>query len=876
MHNIEPKIKKIVSDSSKDEFIFDFLLAYNIPKSTIKRAREWDLNKLEEKWEFFIRKKIFFKITDDNLYSNLDDIKISFWNSKIKPRFIIVTDYDKIISYDTRIWDTLDVEFVKLYKHYNFFLPLSWIEKQSFQDENSIDRKAAYNMAKLYDEIEKTDKDSIRKHDLNIFFSRLLFCYFAEDTNIFKDNQFTKSLASNTKADWSDTHIFLEKLFNIFDEKNRDDSTSEYLKVFPYVNGKLFQDNYQIPRFTIKSRNFLIELWKLDRSSINPDIFWSMMQAVMDPEERENLWSHYTSVPNILKVIYPLFLDKLYKEFEERKWNQKQLTKLLERLWNIKFFDPACGSGNFLIITYKEIRRLEIKIMKEIWVWWTFGHSYILLSQFYGIELNDFAHESAKLSLYLAEHQMNIEFEREIWISTESLPLKLWWNIVCGNATRIDRAEVCPKEDWNEIYIMWNPPYYWSRKQTKSQKADLEHVFKVDYKSLDYISARFYLWANFIRWVNAKLAFVTTNSINQWIQVALTWPRILKDNVEINFAYRSFKWKNNAKDNANVIVSIVWLSNTSNDEKYIFSDNLREKVQSINAYLSTWDNIYVVKRSSPLNIKLKPIIYWSMLNDNWYLILSKDEKQELENMYPVLSKYIKMYLGAKEYLNGYERWCFDIPSADLDKVKDIPEIQDRLKKVQLFRENSTEASTRKMANNPNRFYFYSHTNWVSIIIPRTSSERRDYIPIWFLDDNTIISDAAQALYNAEHRIFWVITSRMHMVRMRKVAWRLKSDYRYSWGLVYNTFPFPYITKKQKNEIEEFVYQILDERERHTEKTLAQMYDPKNMPEWLKEAHHQLDHAIEKCYRPKAFENDDERLWYLFKMYEKMIAKEKNN
>jgi len=594
MHNIQQKLTKIINNLSKDEFIFDFLLAFNTPNSIIARVKKWELNKLDEKWELVLRKKIYFKNTNTDLYSCIDTIKNDLKNNKSKPRFVIVTDFDKFLAFDTKenIW--LDIDFNKLDINYDFFLPLVWVEKQQYQNENIADVKAANNLAKLFDEIIKDNKHETadQRHALNIFLSRLLFCYFAEDTNIFTVNQFTDSLASHTKADWSDTHIFLEKLFEIFNIKNRDSWVVEYLNIFPYVNGKLFENIYDIPKFTTKSRSLLIELWKLDWSGINPDIFGSMMQAVMDTEERWNMWSHYTSVPNIMKVINPLFLDELKQEFEENIWNNKKLNALLERLSKIKFFDPACWSGNFLIIAYKEIRKLEIEILKEIWVW-PLTTSIISLSQFYWIELNDFAHETAKLSLYLAEHQMNVKFYEETWISTVSLPLKLWGKIVCWNATRIDWEEVCPKQKWDEIYIMWNPPYYWSRKQTKDQKEDLKYVFKNEYKSLDYISAWFYIWANYIRWINVKLAFVSTNSISQWEQVALMWPRVLKNDIEINFAYKSFKWKNNAKDNANVIVVIIWLANYSKGDKFIYKNNLKEKVDIINSYLWKWVNTYI-------------------------------------------------------------------------------------------------------------------------------------------------------------------------------------------------------------------------------------------------------------------------------------------
>ncbi len=874
MDYIKDKIASIINNNSYDKFIFDFLLAYDIPKSNIDRARKWDFNKLEETWEFILRKKVHFKMSNTDLYSTIDGIKNSLVNSKSKPRFIIVTDFDKLLSFDTKVWDTLDIDFAKLDKNYDFFLPLIWVEKQQYQNENIADVKAANNLAKLFDEIVKDNDHTTesQRHALNIFLSRLLFCFFAEDTNIFKDSQFTDSLATHTKSDWSDTHIFLEKLFEIFNVEIRDDLVLEYLKVFPYVNGKLFQDTYEIPKFTTKSRKLLIELWQLDWSGINPDIFWSMMQAVMDSKERSNLWSHYTSVPNIMKVVQPLFLDDLYEAFEQCNENHGKLRALLTRISKIKFFDPACGSGNFLIIAYKEIRRLEIEIFKDISVRWLLTKSEISLSQFYGIEINDFAHETAKLSLYLAEHQMNIEFEKAVGIATVSLPLKLWGNIVCGNATRVDREEVCPKRIWDEIYIIGNPPYYGSRKQTKDQKNDMKYVFKNDYKSLDYISARFYLWANYIRWINAKLAFVSTNSISQWEQVALAWPRILESDIEINFAYQSFKWQNNAKDNANVIVVIIGLSNIVERKKILYVKSLKQFVDSINPYLSAWRVLYINKRKQSIS-NLPLMTYGNMPLEWGFLRFSDNEKNEIEKKTPWIKKFIRKVIWWEEFLKWTNRYCFWLDEKNLEESLIFDEIRSRVNKVKNFRMNWWEVAMT-LINKSYQFRYRNEPINNQIVIPCTSTENRNYIPCAVFDNSFISLNSIQTIYDADHWILWVISSNMHMVWMKTVAGRLKTDFRYSSAVVYNTFPFPSITKKQKDEIEEYVYAVLDEREQHSEKTLAQMYDPDKMPAWLKSAHHELDLAIERCYRPKPFESDEERLEYLFKLYEKMIAKEK--
>lgn len=875
MHKIPTDLEKIVNNLSKENFIFDFLLAYNTPNSTIARLKKWDLNKLVEKWELLLRKKVLFKNTTDKLYWTIDEIKSNLKDNKSKVRFIIVTNFEKFLAFDTKVNVWLDIDFNQLHKHHDFFLPLVWIEKQEYQNENIADVKAANNLAKLFDEIVKDNSHDTaeQRHALNIFLSRLLFCYFAEDTNIFTVNKFTSSLWSHTKLDWSDTHVYLEKLFEVFNTKDRDESLPEYFNSFPYVNGKLFQDIYEIPKFTTKSRKLLIELWELDWSWINPDIFGSMMQAVMDSDERWNMWSHYTSVPNIMKVINPLFLDELNEEFEESIWNIKRLNTLLERISKIKFFDPACWSGNFLIIAYKEIRRLEIEILKEIWVW-ALTRSIIELKNFYWIELNDFAHETAKLSLYLAEHQMNVEFYNETWISVVSLPLKLWGNIVCWNATRIDWEEVCPKEEWDEIYIMWNPPYIGTRNQEDNHKEDMKYVFHLvkNYKILDYISCWFYIWAKYIEWINVKLAFVSTNSITQWDQVATFWWNIFDKWVEISFAYESFKWKNNAKHNAWVSVVIIGLQNIFPNDKKIFINWLVKTVPNINGYLVAASNIFIKRRTKPL-LDIPKMSYGNYTWGCNDLFLSRNEMLEIINENEVNIKFIRKLSWSAEFIQNKERYCLWISDETLNEALENENIKNRISKVKEIRLASKDESLQKLASRPHQFRDLKEAEKHSIIIPIVSSEKRKYIPMWLLDKEYIIPNSAQAIYDADIWIFWIISSYMHNLWVKSVGGSLETRIRYSSVLCYNTFPFPYITKKQKEEIEEYIYNILDEREKYSEKTLAEMYDPNKMPEWLKKAHHELDLVIERCYRPKPFENDEERLEYLFKMYEKMIAKE---
>ncbi len=584
---IEKNITKLLEDFSKESFIFDFLLAYGEPKSTIARLKKGDLNQMKTKGELTHRKKLFFKESSLHLYGTIETLKIEFNTSKQKPRFIIVTDYKTFLAYDTKTTDSLDINFEELVKHYDFFLPLAGMEKTTIHDENPADVKASNRLAKLYDEILRenptTSKEDV--HALNVFLTRLLFCYFAEDSNIFSDNLFTQSISAHTQEDGTDLTEYLQRVFIMFNTsyQERAENIPEYIKAFPYVNGGLFRDNHPIPNFTRKSRNIMIEIGELDWADINPDIFGSMIQAVVTPEHRGDMGMHYTSVPNIMKVMQPLFLDELYEEFEKVKTNKKKLQELINRIANLKIFDPACGSGNFLIIAYKELRKLEIIVLQQInkfsnmkqgelfeskrkreqLIFLSLSSS-IELTQFYGIELDDFAHEVAILSLWLTEHQMNIKFFQEFGQTAPSLPLRSGGNIVHGNATRLDWEVVCPKVEGDEIYIVGNPPFLGSRNQNKEQKEDMKAVFIKDYKSLDYVACWFFLGANYIRNINAKYAFVSTNSISQGEQVALTWTRVLKNDLEICFAHQSFKWKNNAKSNAGVTVVIIGLGNISN------------------------------------------------------------------------------------------------------------------------------------------------------------------------------------------------------------------------------------------------------------------------------------------------------------------------
>jgi hypothetical protein len=669
-------------------------------------------------------------------------------------------------------------------------------------------------------------------------------------------------------------YLYLEKLFKVLNTPtNKRKGLPGYLNDFPYVNGGLFENNYTVPTFNRRARKAIIDSGEMSWAEINPDIFGSMFQAVISSDQRGSLGQHYTSVPNIMKVIEPLFLNELYEVFEKAKDKPKKLDQLLLRIQRLKIFDPACGSGNFLIIAYRELRKLEMEILKARKV--LLPMSGISLSQFYGIELDDFAHEIARLALWLVEHQMNVEFLKEFGNTKPALPLKDAGNIVQGNACRLDWELVCPKKEGDEVYVFGNPPYLGSSMQNKDQKEDLKLVFEgfKSYKNLDYIACWFKKGTDYLIPKSSALAFVTTNSICQGEQVALLWPYILElSEKEIHFAHPSFKWSNNAKYNAGVTVAIIGIRNVTDEKKHLYLMGLAYAVKNINAYLISGVSHFIKKRTASIS-KLPQMTYGNKAVDGGGLILSQEEKEGLLFEEKNASQFIKKFIGAQEYINDKIRYCLWIEDSEYLNAIRIQGIKRRIEATRLFRLKSKDKGAQNLANKPYQFRDFHKAEKSIIILPRVSSERRKYIPFGFLHYDVIISDSAQAIYDSEPWIFSLISSKIHMKWVRIVGGRLKTDYRYSSALCYNTFPFPSISKQRKEELTKCTFRILEEREKHSDKTLAQLYDPDKMPEGLKEAHRQNDFAIERCYRSKPFESDEERLAYLFKLYEKMIQKE---
>lgn len=891
IRQIENNVKDAVEKAEETNFIYDFLLAYGLPKATIKRqqlATQAQFT-LFEADDVAFKKKVYFRVDKENELPLLITELANENGPAIKsthPRFVIATDFKRFMAIDTKTKDSLDTPFAELPTHYAFFLPWAGMEKSAVQVENPADVKAAERMAKLFDEI-KHDNPNFTKeyvHGLNVFLTRLLFCFFAEDTEIFSKGAFTQAIDSYTQIDGSDLGDFLTRLFAVLNtpEKLRKKDLPDYLQQFPYVNGGLFRDAMPLPNFSARSRRAIIKSGELDWAAINPDIFGSMIQNVVTEEDRGDFGIHYTSVPNIMKVIQPLFLDELHKEFSEacilrtdvknpKKIKRDRLNTLLGRIANIRIFDPACGSGNFLIIAYRELRKLEIAILKELQM---LTFSSIQLRNFYGIEISDFACEVAKLSLWLAEHQMNMIFKETFGQCNPTLPLKEAGQIVCGNSTRLDWSAVCPKNG-QETYVLGNPPYLGSSMQNEEQKQELAHVCRnfANYKNLDYIACWFYIGAQYIQNSSSTLAFVSTNSICQGDSVGLLWPHIFDLDVDISFAYESFKWSNNAKHNAGVTCTIIGLKNKSFEkEKFIFSNRQIKSVKNISPYLYDGRSIIVHHRSTPVS-NFPTMAFGSKPTDGGFLILSPDEKRHFIANSPQIQPLIKRFMGADDLINGIERYCLWITDSTLPLAKSSPDICERLRLCANFRRKSKAKCTVAYAERPHLFKQRAHRNTYSIIVPSVSSERRIYIPMGFVDSNTVVSNAANAIFDAQPWVFGVINSHIHMVWVKTVSGRLKTDYRYSATLCYNTFPFPRISEHQREELSELAQQILFQREMHSEKTLAELYDPDKMPVELKEAHHQLDLAVERCYRSKPFESDEERLKHLFKLYERMIAAE---
>ena len=904
--DLEDKIKELIANLDKETFFINFLELYSgVAKSAIKKVKNISVyDGLENKTKFLI------KAEKDNLLDNYIALENEVLQRKTKPRYIIVTDFNELYAKDTKTLERLAIKFEELPQNFSFFLAWNNIEKVDYEKENPMDVKAAERFSRVYDELVKQNPD-LDSEDLNLFLIRILFCLFAEDTDIFPRNKFSNDLKTLTKEDGSDTNIIIKAIFeklstNIFDKEK----IVSYLVDYPYVNGNLFSKNHVEVNFDYKLRKLIIEAGEmLNWAEVNPDILGSMLQAVASSDKRSHLGMHYTSVPNILKTIKPLFLNELNDKISEiidselkNNNKAKKLIELLERISKMKFLDPACGSGNFLIIAYKELRRVEMKIYEELE---NLGEAqlyleYVKLDQFYGIEIDNFASDVAMLSMWIADHQMNVELAEKLKTAARpTIPLKKIGGIYNANALRIDWQEVCPRTEDEEVFIFGNPPYLGARLLNKEQNQEMEDVFKgvTQFKRLDYIGAWFYLGAKYIENTNSKLSFVSTNSICQGEQVSLMWKPIL-ELVEINFAYTSFKWQNSAKANAGVTVIVVGLIAKNNSkEKCIYSEEsgqeIVKKVENINPYLTEGEAVFVESRSVNINKNFPKMVYGSMARDDGGLILSKSEYIEQVELNPKLKNVLKKFMGSKELMNSEYRYTFWFDEENIKEFNDIPFVKKRLEAVRISRRNSSAESTRKYADFPYLYVQRGDYNKVvsksnkdldemfNIVVPNPSSSNRLYVPITYVNGHDIITAPNEIIYDAPIYLLGLLQSRMHMVWLRNIGGKLKTDYRYSNTLVYNTFPIPDLSEEDKLEIEDRISYILDVRDEEL-LSLAELYgsplatkNPKPMNERLLNAHKALDRYIDKLYSKKEFSNDEERLSVLLKMYQQKIEEEKN-
>ena len=926
-------LEKLAQESDHSGFIYEFLRIYDTPKNTITKLKKGDaaINVAEnvDCGAIALKQRLYFQPVGGgatDVAAALEQLRQSPAIAKHKIRFLIATDYREVAAYDARVDDVLECDFSELYKNYAFFLPLAGYEKSQAFSENPADTKAAEKMGRLSDQIRSLNPDVSPQavHALNIFLTRLLFCFFAEDTGIFPKSSFTQTLASLTEKSGNDTADYLTRLFRILNlpEHHPDrQQAAAHLAAFPYVNGGLFADDYPMPQFDARARRLLLECGRLDWADINPDIFGSMFQAVIDPVQRSRLGQHYTSVPNIMKAIQPLFLDALQTAFEQILANRQtrndtkiqKLHALNMRLACIKIFDPACGSGNFLIIAYKELRRLEIRIFQAIRE--LGGNDYFVsqihLGRFYGIEIDDFAAETAKLSLWLAEHQMNSAHQLQLGNALPTLPLKDSGHILAANSLRQDWESFCPRDSRrdDEVYLVGNPPFGGKQYRNAEQKTDMKQVFS-EFKNssiLDYVACWFWKGAEYIRSSRAKLALVATNSITQGEQVAMLWPPIFALNVHIAFAYQTFPWVNNARQKAAVHVVIIGLAaepeqenahgglqsgfafgaDGGNEEldfeaaetvpRRLFRPSEKEwvvqEVANISPYLHDMSNTTIKSRMKPL-CDVREMVFGNMPNDGGFLLLDTTEKEHLLTAEPKAKKWIKKLLGSDEFLNGKERWCLWLVDITSEELAAMPLVEERVKNVQKKRAESRRAETKELAATPHLFAeIRQPSDGQYILVPRVSSERRQYVPMDFLNADVITTDRNQMIPNGSYYEFGILNSMMHNDWMRTVTGRLESRFNYSGTIVYNTFPWPEASENEREQISDLAKNILRARAVNVGKTLAQLYDPDNMPDNLRQAHQALDAAVDKLYRAKPFSDGLERVAHLFGLYEQLIAAE---
>lgn len=797
------------------------------------------------------------------------------------PKYILISDFHHFRLYDTEEMSTNEFTLPELYKNVGLFGYLIGVSKKVYKEQDPANIKAAELMGKLHDRLEEIGYEG---HPLEVYLVRLLFCLFAEDTSIFEKQQLQDFLEHRTNEDGSDLAAKLQELFQVLNtpKDKRFKNLDEQLNDFPYVNGKLFEESLPTASFDSKMRKALLDCCYIDWSKISPAIFGSMFQSVMNPKERRNLGAHYTSEKNILKVIKPLFLDELWKEFNNVKGSKNELVKFHRKLSTLHFLDPACGCGNFLVITYRELRLLELDVLREIYknqmVTDVESVIWINVDQFYGIEYEEFPARIAEVAMWLIDHQMNMMISYEFGQYFARLPLKKAAKIINANAISLDWNEVVKKEILS--FIIGNPPFLGTAYQNGDQKNDMSSIFKElkSYGMLDYVSAWYAKSAEYICNSKIKIAFVSTNSIIQGEQASILWSYLFtKFNIKIHFAHRTFNWRNEAKGNAAVHVVIIGFANFNIQTKYLYhyenskAEPFQLKVKNINQYLIDAPEVIIVPRTNPI-CKVPKIGVGSALLDGGNFILNNEEKNQILSKEPNLKDFIKRLWSAEEFIKNKTKWCFWLKEVKPDLVKQSSELKKRMSLIKEFRSNSVRGKTNEMSKYPNLFGEERQPLSKFLIIPKVSSENRRYIPIGYMTPDDIITDKLFACQDATFYHFGVVTSIMHMYWMSTVGGRLKSDFSYSNTIVYNNFPWPENpTDKQKQSIEEKAQKVLDVRAQFPDSSLADLYDPLTMPPALVKAHNDLDKAVDLAYRAQPFTSEANRMEFLFGLYEKYTA-----
>lgn len=886
------------------EFPFAFLEAFGNKPVTIKRLRTGASNKSDLGGVLQVN-NIHLKVTEPGAVSaTLDALRASPATTRHKAKFILATDGAEFQAENLIEGETVACAYTDFPDHFGFFLALAGITTVKQIRESAFDIKATGRLNRLYVELLKDNPDwgtAERRPDMNHFMARLIFCFFAEDTDIFYgDDLFTATIEQMSDRDSSNTDKVISELFRAMNTPTKDRASAKlprWAEGFPYVNGGLFSGSTDVPRFSRIARSYLIHIGKLDWKKINPDIFGSMIQAVADDEERGALGMHYTSVPNILKVLNPLFLDDLRETLEEAGDNARKLLNLRNRMARIRVFDPACGSGNFLVIAYKEMRAIEHEINKRR------GEperkTDIPLTNFRGIELRDFPAEIARLALIIAEYQCDVLYRGQKEALAEFLPLDAMNWITCGNALRLDWLSICPptgtgvkhhaddlfhspvdqaeidfENEGGETYICGNPPYRGSSWQTRDQKSDLEHVADgqiTRWKSLDYVAGWFIKAASYSSIVNASFAFVATKTVCEGEQVPALWPHLFKSGLNIVFAHLPFEWANLASKKAGVTVVIVGMGR-KHGSCPLYDDAEQRVVDVIGPYLAPNTLAVVEKSMSPLGGQAK-MLRGNMPTDGGHFLMTREEFEAAIREQGIPTKFLRPFKGAAEITQGTSRFCLWIEDNSLKEALSIQAVSSRINAVKQMRSSSNAPTTRNTKVPPHRFMQIEGTSEShSIVVPAITSVNREFLPVSLEKESTILSNKTYVLYDSPLWNFAIAASSIHKVWISTVCARMRSDYSYSNTMGWNTFPVPKLTEKNKEDLTRCAEDILLAREAHFPATIADLYDPENMPDNLRAAHDRNDEVLERIYIGRRFKNDTERLEKLFELYTQMTKR----